>query len=750
MQIIGIKVIEGALSVIKNLKPGTWYPFGDYIEPTELNDWRWEKDEDDGWLSSVYKAATEETFPENLQISVSCIVGQNGSGKTTLLELMFRIINNFAYTVLDKKRSKKEQEMFVQTGRELCEATGFAASLFFETDGNLGIIEYQYGNIKYRYLAKAENSRIEMEEFNQKFISQSKRKKLLAGFFYTICTNYSIHSFCEKDYSSETLIIPEGQNGVNGKWIKGLLHKNDGYLAPMAVVPYRDSWGNIDIANEKELADQRLATLSLLFWSQEKSFMEKYKPAYIEYRFDDKCTTWHYNKFHSLCNERLPMNVKEYETIFNEFHGYWNVILSSEYERFNRYSADVQNAILTYLTYKTVKICLNYPSFGILLGIRKLTDKEIEIVRDRWERNSKNRHKLTDSDIKYMSIATLPQEYYKKIVNKILSLDEQTHITLKIRQILEFLKRGYYEPIVAAKESDEYPISVKKIAVDRIIADNLEYDNATLPEGQKKKRYSRYDEVFEILPPAIFEWQLYLLPKSTKLNRAMDNGLLMNKMSSGERQMLQSASYMLYHIKNIESIREDNNRKAYRHINIVLDEAELYYHPEMQRTMIANIIKMLSWCHINNTKIRSVHIMLVTHSPFVLSDVPKNRILYMKDGNTAKKDNQTFAANIHDLLYNQFFIENPIGEVAYSSVKKVVNMYNEFPKLTQKDKEQFYSNINYYRKIINLIGEPYLHNTLTEMLDFIIMESGKHDEIKAEQEKLKRRLNHLENLLRQK
>lgn len=57
---------------------------------------------------------------------------------------------------------------------------------------------------------------------------------------------------------------------------------------------------------------------------------------------------------------------------------------------------------------------------------------------------------------------------------------------------------------------------------------------------------------------------------------------------------------------------------------------------------------------------------------------------------------------------------------------------------------------NIYDLLRNLIGEPYLHNTLTEMLDFIIMESGKHDEIKAEQEKLKRRLNHLENLLRQK
>ena len=154
--------------------------------------------------------------------------------------------------------------------------------------------------------------------------------------------------------------------------------------------------------------------------------------------------------------------------------------------------------------------------------------------------------------------------------------------------------------------------------------------------------------------------------------------------------------------------------------------------------MIANIIKMLSWCHINNTKIRSVHIMIVTHSPFVLSDVP-----------TIKKENQTFAANIHDLLYNQFFIENPIGEVAYSSVKKIVDIYNESPDLTQKDKELFYSDMGYYRKVISLIGEPYLQNTLTEMLDLIMMKSGNYYEIRAEQEKLKKRLNQLENLLEQ-
>ena len=190
-------------------------------------------------------------------------------------------------------------------------------------------------------------------------------------------------------------------------------------------------------------------------------------------------------------------------------------------------------------------------------------------------------------------------------------------------------------------------------------------------------------------------------------------------------------------------------------LNIVLDEAELYYHPEMQRTMIANIIKMLSWCHINNTKIRSVHIMIVTHSPFVLSDVPKDRILYLKDGNVEKKQNQTFAANIHDLLYNQFFIENPIGEVAYSSVKKIIDMYNEETKLSQKgkdknkDKELFYENVGYYRKLVDYIGEKYLQNTLTDMLDTIMLRIRDKHEIESERDRLQKRLAQIENILAQ-
>lgn len=746
MRIIGIKVKDGYASVIKNLKPGTWYAFGNYTEPTENNNWNWKNDEDnedDDLLSEAYKAASDEPFPNNLRISVTCIVGKNGSGKTTLLELMFRIINNFAYTLLDKGIEKEELAALSLKGRELCEATGFAASLFFETDGNLGIVDYNYGKVRYRYFTKSEKSRVRIVDFDNGTISRSRKKELLSDFFYTICTNYSIHSFCENDYSSETLTEPERGKDVNGKWVGGLLHKNDGYLAPLVVVPYRDSWGNIDIANEKELANQRLATLSILFWSQGKSFMEKYKPAYIEYRFDDESENRFYEKFLSMCRERLPLNENPIDSIFEKLCLSWREKLK-EYNYFNNCEDSVRNTVLSYLVYKTVKICLTYISFGNVLGIRDITDEEVIAAKDR------RRNESFYSDTRNLSYATLPEGWSEKIIRLILSQNEQTHITLKIRQVLAFLRRGIYEPVVAAKGSETYLTSVKKISADLLIAKNLNYENTNPLGNRLKKKFTKYDEVFEILPPAFFEWRLYLLPKGEKVDSAMSNGLLMQQMSSGEKQMLQSASYLLYHIKNIESIREDKNREAYHHINLVLDEAELYYHPEMQRTMIANIVKMLSWCHINNTKIRSVHVMIVTHSPFVLSDVPKNRILYMKDGGNAKTDNQTFAANIHDLLYNQFFIENPIGEVAYSSVRKIVDMYNNHDCISIKEKNRFYSKISFYRGIIDLVGESYLHNTLTDMLDQIVMRISDDSAIRTERERLLKRLEQLDYLLNKK
>lgn len=159
MRIIGIKLKDGEDSVIKNLKPGMWYPFGEYVEPTAENDWQWEKNtSDEKRLNQLYKESSDTQLSDTFTISVCSIVGKNGAGKSTLLDLMFRIINNLAYSLLEKKQEKDSEEENPQKGRTLSEANGFAAMLYFETDNNLGIVSYSYGDMSYEYRNVRRNS----------------------------------------------------------------------------------------------------------------------------------------------------------------------------------------------------------------------------------------------------------------------------------------------------------------------------------------------------------------------------------------------------------------------------------------------------------------------------------------------------------------------------------------------------------------------------------------------------------------
>jgi len=70
-------------------------------------------------------------------------------------------------------------------------------------------------------------------------------------------------------------------------------------------------------------------------------------------------------------------------------------------------------------------------------------------------------------------------------------------------------------------------------------------------------------------------------------------------MSSGERQLMNSLSYVIYHIKNLQSVKNGYHTVAYRHINIVFDEAELYAHPNFQRDFVYKILETIHWCHID-------------------------------------------------------------------------------------------------------------------------------------------------------
>ena len=98
---------------------------------------------------------------------------------------------------------------------------------------------------------------------------------------------------------------------------------------------------------------------------------------------------------------------------------------------------------------------------------------------------------------------------------------------------------------------------------------------------------------------------------------------------------------------------------------LLLDEPENYMHPEMCRTFIHNLSKLLQ----QRNPQSELQVILSTHSPFMLSDVLSNQIIKMDyDDNglcvISNAEKPSFAANIHSIMADSFFLKYTIGEQA--------------------------------------------------------------------------------------
>lgn len=138
---------------------------------------------------------------------------------------------------------------------------------------------------------------------------------------------------------------------------------------------------------------------------------------------------------------------------------------------------------------------------------------------------------------------------------------------------------------------------------------------------------------------------------------------------------------------------------------------ELYFHPEYQRIVVKMLVEKLHAIDFHH--IKRINITFVTHSPFILSDIPLCNVLFLKGGKpvTEKMQENTFGANIHGMLRNGFFLPSlPIGEFAHDKINRLFERLNGYKldSRSQKQKEWFYSNIM-------RIGEPYLREQLMKL-----------------------------------
>ncbi len=182
------------------------------------------------------------------------------------------------------------------------------------------------------------------------------------------------------------------------------------------------------------------------------------------------------------------------------------------------------------------------------------------------------------------------------------------------------------------------------------------------------------------------------------------------EMASGERALLN----MMSRIELLDFFAELSREKyqVQDDVLLLIDEIDLYMHPDWQKKIIKTLIEQISTI----LKDKNVQIILTTHSPIVLSDIPRENSIYMRTKNneltveSGREHEQTFAANIYSLFKDAFFIKDGlgIGEYAIEKINELTKMvkYSNPDNLDEK----------YVRELIEIIGEPIIKNKLKSYL----------------------------------
>ena len=760
-KLIGVRPLKGCRqSILKCLKEGQmYYLCNDYIVA------------DDKVLSRDYTRPLPLDFfslekNPRLQVNISAIVGMNGYGKSSLVELIMRLINNLAIHI-----------NLMGEPNSLLRVEGVKAELFYECEDVIYRIKEEDGEdftCLQKYAVRDSNNSggwktVKSVEYN---------RNVLKSLFYTVVSNYSQYSYntndFREDWSDESNLI----QGDERCWLHYLFHKNDGYIAPMTIYPFREE-GNIDVNLEKELTIQRLIALYiqepnpqneehsfrrigekdaniLVLTDVGESFLQTRTilQSFMEYK--DIPSFLRVSRFvevmmrmkahisedllqaldRSLSNmeeELDPLtgsNNRNYRAFLDQnlawIDSHKDVISNDNnlgflFRRLSALSVRLVREENSERAFKYSSLIEKYRKYEMLTASQLARLRLIFIVMKEWGAPlgivCKNYDELSDVNrcwhyIIYKTIniiSTYPQ--YRHSVDfwggvwddmqllhqeaRIRSLisrirEDKSHITLKLRQCWNYIANRGMEGTNVYESLDRKDLH-KKVGPH--------YDSSLVVSfDDVKDHFQKKPFPLDLLPPPIYKAEI-LYQRNDQ-----EKCIPFCSLSSGEKQLLNSFGALLYHLRNIDS---GNN---YENVNVFLEEIELYFHPESQQKMVRMLVEKLH--SISFARIKRVNIVFVTHSPFILSDIPLCNVLFLKDGRPSMAmQEDTFGANIHGLLRNGFFLPSlPIGEFAFEKINTLFEIMNRF-KIDRNDKEMAAEIYSYIMRV----GEPYLREQLMSL-----------------------------------
>ncbi|MBJ8072722.1 AAA family ATPase [Bacillus cereus] len=640
----------------------------------------------------------ENFWGENI-ISLSAIVGKNGVGKSSILELLkdrfFRGMGIANETILIYKEQKNIYKLYYNEG------------LFNE--GKIKINGKNYDVNSYIF-EKNESPFIKIDELDlsiQLFKAPSNRKisrKELIDLETTsrIAKNSALINYTYYwNYSRRLRSLDIESNAKGFEYFDySIANKLDSVLRD------KDKPQIVDIENiDKINTDQRFG-INYLYQLNENDI---------------------YNTLNYLKNEKNRGLLKQYFMVPEELYIYYDYLDSekransilfdlnntNEYLRYEDRSRNYQLEDLIYdflLKSPSKKIQLReaiflrvYDSFFTeIQGMFSSEDIQKDIRElDKFHSNTK-KSILNNKDLKFTLL-----RFRRLIIKAIEKVKTNEIMKQKNKEILfeNFISlfNGYYE-----------------------FLNFIEYEFCKTVESTTIAGSPRFEK--DIDGSVSVSYQDIEIPKIKLDNKGIELALtLFNKYKN-----IGTNSKILYFVwRNLSSgqmnilnlltsLNAAIEKSEKKYILILLDEAEVSLHPTWQKNYIKLLIDNIGAKAEEENK--KVQIILTTHSPFVLSDIPTDRVVFLDEEPITKKvytkkslDDQplTFGSNIHDLYMNSFFLEGGLmGDYAKQKINEIANkLINYNPKQKQEIKWED------IRKLINQIGEPIIRTRLIEIYD---------------------------------
>lgn len=158
--------------------------------------------------------------------------------------------------------------------------------------------------------------------------------------------------------------------------------------------------------------------------------------------------------------------------------------------------------------------------------------------------------------------------------------------------------------------------------------------------------------------------------------------------SSGQRALLNIFSLI------VASIEKGGSKNCL----VCIDEGDLYLHPKWQMEFFNNLLGILS--SFVDCKFQ---IVLTSHSPFIMSDIPAQKITILNGLN----DKKTFAADLYQLYSGPFMIADE--KISLFAKNRILHFKNKFNNKEIDAVE--------YKKFCNLIGDEILKSLLLQSIN---------------------------------